>query len=283
MLQHPKSPEVGPHCNLQPHGRIPTDALYARTKYQWFTTVTPCSPFKKLIMSTPRLLSNLHMMSLAKAVPTGLKDCKCKKFFLRECHPAQLVPLHHQHNLSQTKMPHSNPHFTCLLFSAFILVYSCPLVSPLPSQDIGWLLVSRVRLWTCNRNKLLFFPHIFSVPLHLVVLLFAHYVLFDIALGELLLTSFPCQSTWLCKVADVHKPTDVLFRLFVHGLSHHMSPFVVCSSVACTISMVVFFIQTLSVWMKEPWYIQTLAIDYRRQTFAVCREWKKHSNLGAQQ
>jgi hypothetical protein len=44
----------------------------------------PGSLFKKLIVSTPRLLHNLHTMSLVKAAPDGLKDCECEIMALRE-------------------------------------------------------------------------------------------------------------------------------------------------------------------------------------------------------
>ena len=44
------------------------------TQFQQFASDPPLSSFKKLIVSTPRLLRNLHMMSLAKAAPKGLKD-----------------------------------------------------------------------------------------------------------------------------------------------------------------------------------------------------------------
>ncbi len=50
------------------------------------------SSFKKLIVLTPRLLRNLHTMSLAKVAPDGLKDCECKKMALRERLPIPYVP-----------------------------------------------------------------------------------------------------------------------------------------------------------------------------------------------
>ncbi len=52
----------------------------------------PHSSFKKLIVSTPRLLRNLHLMSLAKATPNGLKDRECEKMALRERPPIPYVP-----------------------------------------------------------------------------------------------------------------------------------------------------------------------------------------------
>ncbi len=109
---------------------------------------------------------------------------------------------------------------------------------PPPLHDIGWLLVSGARLWMCKRNKVLFVSQMFSVPLHLAVLLFAHCVLFDFMLGALILTLFPCHSTWLCEVVDLHRQTDVLFSLFVHGLSHHISPFVDCCLLFCCLLIV---------------------------------------------
>jgi hypothetical protein len=41
---------------------------------------------------TPRLLRNLHTVSLAKATPDGLKDCECEKMALRERPPIPYVP-----------------------------------------------------------------------------------------------------------------------------------------------------------------------------------------------
>jgi hypothetical protein len=51
----------------------------------------PRFSFKKLIVSTLRLLRNLHTMSLAKAAPDGLKDHKCKKMALCKQPPIQYV------------------------------------------------------------------------------------------------------------------------------------------------------------------------------------------------
>jgi hypothetical protein len=51
----------------------------------------PRSFLKKLIVSTLRLLRNLHTMScLAKSVPNGLKDHKCKNITLQRKWPAFL-------------------------------------------------------------------------------------------------------------------------------------------------------------------------------------------------
>ncbi len=58
-----------------------------RTKFQLFTSDPPCSYFKKLVVSIPRLLRNLHTMSLAKALPDGLKDDECKKIALHKRPP----------------------------------------------------------------------------------------------------------------------------------------------------------------------------------------------------
>jgi hypothetical protein len=71
---------------------IPTDVPNARTKFQWFTSNPPLSPFKKLIVSTPRLLRSLYTMSLAKALPDGLKDHECEKSALCKRPPIPYVP-----------------------------------------------------------------------------------------------------------------------------------------------------------------------------------------------
>jgi hypothetical protein len=68
------------------------NAHYIQTKFQWFVSDAPRSSFKKLIVSTSRLLRNLHTMSLAKAAPDGLKDCKCEKMALHKCPPIPYVP-----------------------------------------------------------------------------------------------------------------------------------------------------------------------------------------------
>ena len=72
------------HVKILPYSTIPTDAHYVRTKFQRFVSDQPRSFFKKLIVSTRRLLHNLHTMSLAKAAPDSLKDRECKKMALRE-------------------------------------------------------------------------------------------------------------------------------------------------------------------------------------------------------
>jgi hypothetical protein len=65
---------------------------YSRTRFQHFLSNPPLSSFKKLIVSTPRLVQGLRTMSLAKAVPKGIKDRECKRFSLRECPPVPYVP-----------------------------------------------------------------------------------------------------------------------------------------------------------------------------------------------
>ncbi len=71
---------------------IPTNAHNEKTRFQRFLSDPPRSFFKKLIVSTPRLLRNLHTMILAKAAPDGLKDCECEKMVLRERPPIPYVP-----------------------------------------------------------------------------------------------------------------------------------------------------------------------------------------------
>ncbi len=92
MLQHPESQEVWHHCKVWPHCQIPTSAPYVRIKYKWFTSDMPHFSFKKLILSTLRLLPTLHTMFLVKAVPDGLKDCECKKIALCKRPPIFYVP-----------------------------------------------------------------------------------------------------------------------------------------------------------------------------------------------
>jgi hypothetical protein len=61
--------------------------LHTRTKFQRFLNKVLRSSFKKLVVSTPSLLQGLHMMSLTKSIPEGLKpqECECTK--LREPPP----------------------------------------------------------------------------------------------------------------------------------------------------------------------------------------------------
>ncbi len=56
----------------RPVGTIPTNAHYEKTSFQRFLSDPPRSFFKKLIVSTPRLLRNLHTMSLAKAAANAI-------------------------------------------------------------------------------------------------------------------------------------------------------------------------------------------------------------------
>ena len=80
----PKRQGVWHHAKILPYGTIPMDAYYVRTKFQRFTSDPPHSFFKKLVVSTPRRVRNLHTLSLAKAAPNVLKDRECKKIALRE-------------------------------------------------------------------------------------------------------------------------------------------------------------------------------------------------------
>ena len=68
-----------------------TSKFYSTVQFL-FVSDAPCFSFKKLIVSTPRLLHNLHTMSLAKAAPGGLKDHKCKKMALHIRPPIPYVP-----------------------------------------------------------------------------------------------------------------------------------------------------------------------------------------------
>jgi hypothetical protein len=77
---------------LSTFGTIPTDAHHVRTSFQRFLSDPPLSFNKKLIVLAPRLLRNLHTMSLAKVVLDGLKDRECKKMTLRERPPIPYVP-----------------------------------------------------------------------------------------------------------------------------------------------------------------------------------------------
>jgi hypothetical protein len=63
-----------------------------RTKFQRFTSGPKLYSFERLIESTPRLLHNPHITSLAETVLNGLKDCKCKRITLRERPPIPCVP-----------------------------------------------------------------------------------------------------------------------------------------------------------------------------------------------
>ncbi len=73
-------------------GKITTDELRTRTKFQRFLNETPHSLFKRLIISMPGLLQGLHTMSLAKSVPKGLNPQECKRTKLREPLPVPYIP-----------------------------------------------------------------------------------------------------------------------------------------------------------------------------------------------
>ncbi len=64
----------------------------SRTRLQCFLATPPLSSFKKLVILTPRLVHALRTMSLAKAVPGGIKDRVCKRFALQERPPVPYVP-----------------------------------------------------------------------------------------------------------------------------------------------------------------------------------------------
>jgi hypothetical protein len=64
---------------------------FLKNKVPMLLKQTPRSSFKKLIILTPRLLQGLSTMSLAKAVPKGIRDKECKRFALRESSPVPYV------------------------------------------------------------------------------------------------------------------------------------------------------------------------------------------------
>ncbi len=64
---------------------------FSRTRFQRFLSDPPHSFYKKLIILTPRLVQALRTMSIAKAVPEGIKDRECKRFALRERPPVPYV------------------------------------------------------------------------------------------------------------------------------------------------------------------------------------------------
>ena len=72
------------HAKILPHGTIPTDAHYVRTKFQQFVSDQPHSSFEKLVVSTPRLIRDLHTMSQAKATLDVLQDRECEKTAVRK-------------------------------------------------------------------------------------------------------------------------------------------------------------------------------------------------------
>ncbi len=89
MLQEQETPSN--FFSYKETGKITTDELRTRTKFQRFLNKTPRSPFKKLTVSTPGLLQGLHMMSLAKSVPKGLDPQECERTMLREPLPVPYI------------------------------------------------------------------------------------------------------------------------------------------------------------------------------------------------
>ncbi len=69
-----------------------TNELLTRTNIQCFLNQMLRSSFKKLIISMLSLLQGLHMMSLLKFVPEGLKPQECKRTKLREPLPVPYIP-----------------------------------------------------------------------------------------------------------------------------------------------------------------------------------------------
>ncbi len=64
-------------CPMLMSGWVSSE-VFSRIRFQWFVSDPPCSSFKRLILLTLRLLQGLRMMSLAKAVPDGIKDNNVK-------------------------------------------------------------------------------------------------------------------------------------------------------------------------------------------------------------
>ena len=79
-------------CLTQENKKNTTNKLLTRTNFQRFLNQAPCLSFKKLIISTPSLLQDLHTMSLLKSVPEGLKTQECKRTKLCEPPPVPYVP-----------------------------------------------------------------------------------------------------------------------------------------------------------------------------------------------
>ncbi len=77
---------------MQENKKNTTNELLTRTKFQRFLNQAPRWSFKKLIVLTPSLLQGLHMMSLLKSVPEGLKPRECERTKLREPPPVPYVP-----------------------------------------------------------------------------------------------------------------------------------------------------------------------------------------------
>ncbi len=89
------------------------DAYCIRTSFQRFVSNPPRSSFKKLIVLTPRLPRNLHMMSLVKAAPDSLKDRECKKMALRERPPIPYVP--EKDSVQETVSSYKDNHLKTLI------------------------------------------------------------------------------------------------------------------------------------------------------------------------
>jgi hypothetical protein len=70
-----------------------TNELLMRTNFQRFPNQAPRSSFKKIVVSMPSLLQGLHLMSLLKSVPEGLKPQECEHTKLREPPPVSYVPM----------------------------------------------------------------------------------------------------------------------------------------------------------------------------------------------
>jgi hypothetical protein len=66
--------------------------LFLKDKVPMLHKQPPTFFLKKLIILTPRLVQDLHTMSLMKAVPKGIRDKECKRFALQEHPPVPYVP-----------------------------------------------------------------------------------------------------------------------------------------------------------------------------------------------
>ncbi len=66
--------------------------LFLNNKVPTLLKRPPLFSYKKLIISTPRLVQGLRTMSLAKAVLKGIRDKECKRFTLQERPPVPFVP-----------------------------------------------------------------------------------------------------------------------------------------------------------------------------------------------
>jgi hypothetical protein len=56
-------------------------------------TQAPCSKFKELIVTNPKLLRGLHSMSMLKTVLDGLKARECERIKHHEPPPVPYVPV----------------------------------------------------------------------------------------------------------------------------------------------------------------------------------------------